>query len=509
MNLLSANGAEPNAFTSSDMTCYYFQCTKSFEENLRLLLHFVSTPYFTPETVQKEQGIIAQEILMGEDNPGMAIYYQLLRQLYARHPIRDRVAGTVESISGITDKTLYDCHRAFYAPSNMALCVEGDVDPERIYAIALEALPQERMPVPHADYGEAENLLPAECFASREMPGLRAAVPDRRENRSRPSAAAKICVSGWSRSCALRLLAGGSSPFYSRLYAEGLLCRDFDYEVDFAAGTGTVIFGGESQKPEQCAGRAQGRRPRGYPPRALSRSALNAPSGHPSAHACADSRISTMCASRSRARPLTGTDAFDGSRSSERSHRRRVRRIHPRKSRAGAACNIHHYTSEELILCQPFLQQPFRLFSGIPPSASRCLGNLTINPPSYFTVFGFKHLLLRRHHSPRLHPRHSMLHAHLRAFRHQGGRHVRRHPRHHPDGDNRRAALLRALRAGPLPRSTRSEIFVHARRRPRHLRRRHRRQSWRCGCVCRRRRRSRCRAMLDAVVLRPADRADT
>ena len=116
MNLLSANGAEPNAFTSSDMTCYYFQCTKSFEENLRLLLHFVSTPYFTPETVQKEQGIIAQEILMGEDNPGMAIYYQLLCQLYARHPIRDRVAGTVESISGITDKTLYGCHRAFYAP---------------------------------------------------------------------------------------------------------------------------------------------------------------------------------------------------------------------------------------------------------------------------------------------------------------------------------------------------------------------------------------------------------
>lgn len=250
MNLLSANGAEPNAFTSSDMTCYYFQCTKSFEENLRLLLHFVSTPYFTPETVQKEQGIIAQEILMGEDNPGMAIYYQLLRQLYARHPIRDRVAGTVESISGITDKTLYDCHRAFYAPSNMALCVEGDVDPERIYAIALEALPQEKMPVPHADYGEAENLLPAECFASREMPvsapqfliGAKIAPAQRGSENLRQRLVAQL---------ALRLLAGGSSPFYSRLYAEGLLCRDFDYEVDFAAGTGTVIFGGESQQPER------------------------------------------------------------------------------------------------------------------------------------------------------------------------------------------------------------------------------------------------------------------
>ena len=119
LNLLSANGASPNAFTSSGVTCYYFQCTEGFEENLRMLLHFVSTPYFTSETVQKEQGIIAQEIRMGEDNPGIALYYNLLKMLYAHHPIRDRVAGTVESISEISDKTLYDCHRIFYAPSNM------------------------------------------------------------------------------------------------------------------------------------------------------------------------------------------------------------------------------------------------------------------------------------------------------------------------------------------------------------------------------------------------------
>ena len=82
MNILSSNGADPNAFTSSGITCYYFQCTESFEENLRMLLHFVSTPYFTPETVQKEQGIIAQEIRMGDDSPDLAIYYNLLEMLY-------------------------------------------------------------------------------------------------------------------------------------------------------------------------------------------------------------------------------------------------------------------------------------------------------------------------------------------------------------------------------------------------------------------------------------------
>ncbi|MBR1457305.1 MAG: insulinase family protein, partial [Oscillospiraceae bacterium] len=170
LNILTANGADPNAFTSSGMTCYYFQCTHSFEENLRMLLHFVSTPYFTEETVQKERGIIAQEIRMGEDNPGTVLYYSLLRQLYAHHPIRDRVAGTVESIQEITHDTLYACHKVFYAPGNMCLCVEGDVDPERILAIAQEELPAESGSVPEADFGKPEDPLPVEPFARLSMP---------------------------------------------------------------------------------------------------------------------------------------------------------------------------------------------------------------------------------------------------------------------------------------------------------------------------------------------------
>ena len=169
LNILSANGADPNAFTSSGMTAYYFECTEGFEENLRMLLHFVSTPYFTDETVAKEQGIIGQEIRMGEDNPGLAVYYRLLKLLYARHPIRDRVAGTVESIREITAKTLYDCHRAFYAPSNLCLCVEGDVDPQRVLEIALEELPGEFLPAPKADFGEPEDLCPSQRLRREQM----------------------------------------------------------------------------------------------------------------------------------------------------------------------------------------------------------------------------------------------------------------------------------------------------------------------------------------------------
>ena len=254
--ILSANGADPNAFTSAEMTCYYFQCTEGFEENLRMLLHFVSTPYFTDETVQKEQGIIAQEIRMGEDNPGMVVYYKLLEMLYARHPIRDRVAGSVESIAEITARTLYDCHRVFYAPSNMVLCVEGDVDPETVARIAEEVLPREKAPVPRADFGEKEGLFPVETRRTEEMEisapqfliGVKLEPMDGGPAFQRENIVAAL---------AMRMLCGISSPFFTRLYAEGLLNMDFDYEIDSPAGTFMVIVGGESRDPEQVLAELQ------------------------------------------------------------------------------------------------------------------------------------------------------------------------------------------------------------------------------------------------------------
>ena len=249
LNILTANGADPNAFTSSGMTAYYFECTENFEQNLRMLLHFVSTPYFTPETVQKEQGIIAQEIRMGEDNPGVVLYYDLLRMLYKSHPIRDRVAGTVESIAEITDKTLYDCHRAFYSGANMVLCIAGDVDPGRMSAIAFEELPSAHTTAPTADLPD-DGELPFEQYKRTEMPvsapqffiGAKLRPETDGEAALRQRLVAML---------AMRLLCGYSSPFYARLYAEGLLNRDFDYEVDFTAGTATIIIGGESAEPER------------------------------------------------------------------------------------------------------------------------------------------------------------------------------------------------------------------------------------------------------------------
>ena len=140
---LAANGASPNAFTSSAITGYYFESTEKFEENLKILLSFVSEPWFTPESVDKEQGIIGQEIRMIEDDPENQVFYGMMETLYVHNPIKVSIAGTVESISHITADTLYACHAAFYNPGNMVLCVAGNVDPERICEIAREILPRE------------------------------------------------------------------------------------------------------------------------------------------------------------------------------------------------------------------------------------------------------------------------------------------------------------------------------------------------------------------------------
>ena len=247
---LAANGAQPNAYTASGVTGYHFESTANFDENLRMLLKFVSTPYFTEESVAKEQGIIGQEIRMTEDDPDHVIYVQLMRCLYARHPIRDSIAGTVESIAEITPAVLYHCHKIFYNPGNMSLAVVGDVDPEAVRAAAMELLPAEAGQVPKRDYGGDESAAPPaatrveramEVSAPQFLLGIKLPPEKRGDQLLRQRL---VC------SLALRYLYGQSSPFYSSLYARGLLNTDFFADYDYAAETMTVLAGGESRDPE-------------------------------------------------------------------------------------------------------------------------------------------------------------------------------------------------------------------------------------------------------------------
>ena len=249
---LAKSGAEPNAFTANAITCYYFDATDKFYESLEILLSFVSIPYFTDESVQKEQGIIGQEIGMIEDNPEWQVYKQLMQALYHTSPVRTPVAGSVESISHITAQTLYDCHKAFYTPANMCLVVVGDVKPERIIAAANQILPAKSGPLIRRDYGAEEELTAAEHFVTAAMEvsmptflvGFKCPPQHGGEEQHRFTAIGEL---------ACDVLMGESSPLYARLYAEGLINGSFGAAFDLLPGASYVYAGGDSKDPQAVA----------------------------------------------------------------------------------------------------------------------------------------------------------------------------------------------------------------------------------------------------------------
>jgi len=242
---LAKNGAEPNAFTANAMTGYYFDSTSHFEENLKILLSFVSVPYFTEESVAKEQGIIGQEIRMIEDNPDWQLYTRMLQALYQNSTARTSIAGTVESISHITADTLYDCHKAFYTPSNMVLTVVGNIKPERVVEIAQRVLPDEGGPVIPRDYGtepdavmEKETRLAMEVASPQFLTGFKCRPVADGEEYMRTSIIGDM---------ACDILLGDSSPLYQRLYDQGLINTSFGGSFEMLPGVAYLYAGGDSK----------------------------------------------------------------------------------------------------------------------------------------------------------------------------------------------------------------------------------------------------------------------
>ena len=244
----AALGAVTNAFTSYDMTAYYFSCTEAFDACLRLLLEFVSTPYFTPETVEKERGIIDQEIGMNEDAPDSVIFENLMLAMYAKHPIRVPILGTQSTIRQITADTLHLCHRAFYAPGNMLLCVVGDVDPEEVRRIALEVLGPEPRP------GGQKHPLPLEqmtCPRQETAVTMEVAMPmfnlafkaeplGKGDEAIRQEMVADL---------AAEALFGESSPLYLKLYEQGLIDSSFGGGFETIDGCAMLLCSGDSDDP--------------------------------------------------------------------------------------------------------------------------------------------------------------------------------------------------------------------------------------------------------------------
>ncbi len=245
----AALGAVPNAFTGYDMTAYYFSCTEHFRENLELLLEFVTTPYFTEESVSREQGIIGQEIDMNEDSPESVLFEMLVGAMYENHPVRVPILGTRETISRITPAVLEDCHKAFYQPKNMLLCVVGDVDPELVAAVAEEKL----CSVPGREVAFTRNwdeeMTVKTPFVSKTMEvampmfqlGFKSEpLPDGDEG-------VKQEIIG---DLAAEALFGESSRLYMKLYQEGLIDASFGGGFETIEGMALLTATGDSEDPK-------------------------------------------------------------------------------------------------------------------------------------------------------------------------------------------------------------------------------------------------------------------
>lgn len=246
---LAGLGAHVNAFTSYDMTAYYFSCTENFEPCLDRLLEFVSTPYFTEESVQKELGIIDQEIGMNEDAPDSIVFEMLTEAMYRHHDIRTPILGNSNSIRQITPELLELCHQAFYTPANMVLCVIGDVDPEKVVAAAEGKLGTELRPVGQKLPTETEEMT---CPTAYRKKVMEIAMPSFQIGfKCEPIVKGEMGVCQEILSdLAAEALFGESSKLYLELYEQGTIDSSFGGGFETVDGCALLTCGGDSRDPE-------------------------------------------------------------------------------------------------------------------------------------------------------------------------------------------------------------------------------------------------------------------
>ena len=246
--VLMALGLDANAYTTNDHTAYLFECTDHFYEGLDELMDYVQNPYFTDQNVEKEKGIIGQEIGMYDDDPGWQLYMNALDCMYEKNAIKIDIAGTVESISKIDKEVLYKCYNTFYHPSNMVMVLCGDFNPEEM----LEEV--KRRLVKREKQAEIKRIYPTEKeeinkkYKETKMevskPLFMIGFKDKtnQENLVTRHIAIEIL---------LNMLIGKSSKLYQKLYNEGLLMGQPDLDYEFTSDYAHVLIGGQSKNPEK------------------------------------------------------------------------------------------------------------------------------------------------------------------------------------------------------------------------------------------------------------------
>ncbi|MFA5658882.1 MAG: pitrilysin family protein [Oscillospiraceae bacterium] len=247
-DLYAKTGANANAYTSFDKTCYLFSTGDKYQEALEILLSFVQSPYFTKETVDKEMGIIGQEIRMYDDNPDWRVFFNLLDAIYVSHPVKIDIAGTVESISEIDAALLYRCYNTFYNLNNMVLSIAGNCKADEVLEIADKFLKKS------SDIG-LETAFPdePETVNKKEViQKLPVGTPIFNVGfKTKPVSGESAIRAEMTASIILSLLGGSTSPLYRQLFDDGLINSSFSTEVFSGDGYFVNIFGGDSKNPQE------------------------------------------------------------------------------------------------------------------------------------------------------------------------------------------------------------------------------------------------------------------
>ncbi|WMJ23329.1 pitrilysin family protein [Paludicola sp. MB14-C6] len=246
-SLFAKTGASANAYTSFDKTCYLFSTTDNFAESLKALVGFVQSPYFTEETVKKEQGIIGQEIKMYEDDPNWRVFFNLLVAMYHNNPVRIDIAGTVDSISKIDKDLLYRCYHTFYNLSNMVISIAGNFDVDQ----AIEIIESNLKSIEKVEVSTKTPDEPKAVAKPEYIQALHVASPlfnvGYKELPVNESEELSIQL---KYELILNAVVGKSTKLYKEMYDEGIINSTFGKEVFCGRGYLANIFAGESKQPQ-------------------------------------------------------------------------------------------------------------------------------------------------------------------------------------------------------------------------------------------------------------------
>lgn len=255
LDALTALGVDANAYTTNDHTAYLFECTENFYPALDELMDYVQHPYFTDENVEKEKGIIGQEIMMYDDYPEWKVYLNAMEAMYHEHPVKLDITGTIETISHIDKEILYKCYNTFYNPSNMAMVVCGDFEPEELLEEIKKRLIDKKAngEIKRIYPEEQEEIVKEKIEQNMDVSqplfaiGIKDKLVDTKE-RVRKHIAIEIL---------LNMIIGKSSKLYKELYDEGILFATPSLDYEFARGYAHILVTGQSPKPEVVFNRFQ------------------------------------------------------------------------------------------------------------------------------------------------------------------------------------------------------------------------------------------------------------